>query len=108
MNEFDYLAEGHRRMRARELSGVRAENVLLRIYLGRRATDATMARVERQRSPRVTFLSRVESQFNGHPLKLDEVLPGEDRQRVRFAVHNLAKRKRLEQVSYGVYQRVKP
>jgi hypothetical protein len=107
MTEFDYIAEGHRRMRKRELAAVRAENVLIRFYHpGLSLKREKPAKVVTVRPP--TMKERVAACFNGHPISRQEVfalLPGERSSTVRSALCELKAEGEIESVRYGVYQR---
>ncbi len=93
MTELDYIENGMRLRRSKELGAVRAENVLMRLAMSRQCRS---------------LMSSVENVFNGHPLSRDEVcamFPLTPRPQVLASIAALKQDGRLLSVKRGVYQK---
>lgn len=105
----DLDREAKRRAREEELKPTIALAIqkLNEFYKRRSGEDSRREKLNGNKNAKNenSLMSRVEACFNGHPVNMRDVLPGEGRMGVSDAIHNLAREGRLVKVSSGVYKR---
>lgn len=107
MTELEYIENGMRLRRQKELAGVRAENCLMRFYWNNATGRQVAVRFYRRRGGKSRAQAVFES-FNGHPVKLEALyqkFPGAPPEGLRSTVRELVLSQRLSRVGKGVYQR---